>query len=118
MVAIHAGVDARLPTGEANVVGKAHTVSEASARSVVVVAVDDAIDAYRDNPIYRSIARYDPLSAGERAYRDAVYAEIRRAGAGGIAGLRRWAATHPRQQSRLQELNARGMRIELFLQTP
>jgi hypothetical protein len=118
LVAIHAGVDARLSEGQANVVGTAHTISAASARSVVVVAVDDAIDAYRNNPTYRSIARYDPLSAEERAYRDAVYADIRRAGSRGFVGLKRWAAAHPRQQSRLQELNARGMRIELFLQTP
>ena len=118
LVAIHAGVDARLPERQANVVGTAHTISAASARSVVIVAVDDAIDAYRNTPTYRSIARYDPLSREERAYRDAVYADIRRAGSGGIAGLRQWAATHPREQSRLQALNARGMRVELFLLTP
>ena len=98
--------------------GSAHTISEASARSLVVVAVDDAIDEYRNNPTYRGIARYDPLSYEQRADRDAIDAEFRRAGSGGIANLNKWVTTHPREQSRLQQLDARGMRIELFLHAP
>ena len=60
LIAIHAGIDARLPDQSDNVVGTAHTSSEVSAGSTVVVVVDDLIDAYRHNPAYRSVASYDP----------------------------------------------------------
>jgi hypothetical protein len=66
-MAVRDGVDARLVAASAPFVGNAHTISESSARSVVVVAVDDAIDTCRKDPALRSIAHYDPLPAGQRA---------------------------------------------------
>jgi hypothetical protein len=118
LVAIHAGVDARLVDGEADAVATAHTTSEATARSVVVVAVDDLIDAYRADPTFRVIARYDPLTVEERAYRNAVFAELRRAASGGYARLQQWLATHQRERSRVHALDERGPQIELLLRRP
>jgi hypothetical protein len=115
LIAIHAGIDARLDRREADVVGDSHTRSEASARSIVVVAVDDAIDRYRSDPSYHAIAGYDPLSAAERAYRAEVNGEAQRALLGGIGSYRRWSATHRTDRSRVRVLDARGPRIELFL---
>ena len=117
LIAIHAGIDARLDRRSANHVGKSHTISEASAASVVIVAVDDGIDNYRSKPSYRDIAGYDPLSPQERAYHAAVDAEAQRAYAEGIADFKRWSATHQRDQLRIHDLDARGPRIELFLRT-
>jgi len=117
LIAIHAGIDARLDRRSANRVGTSHTISLASAGSVVVVAVDDAIDKYRSDPSYRDIAAYDPLSPEERAYHAAVDAGAQRAYAEGIADFKQWSALHQRDQRRLHVLDGRGPRIELFLRT-
>ena len=117
LVGIDAGIDARLAGSAANAVGTAHTTSKVRARSVVVVAVDNLIGPYRNDPAFRTIARYDPLTVEERTYRSAVLAELQRAASGGFAGLKRWSATHQRDRSRVHELDGRGPRIELFLQT-
>jgi len=120
LIAIHAGVDARLPEQSTNVVGSAHTISEGSARSTVVVAVDDAIDAYRNNPAYRSLVRYDPLSAKERAYHTTFDTQIQRALSGANTdpkAWRLWLTVHQVDRSRIHELDTRGPAIELFLKT-
>lgn len=116
LIAIHAGIDARLIRRSVDDVGASHTISEASARSVVVVAVDDDIEKYRSNPSYRAVAAYDPLSPDERAYHAAIDAELRRAYDRGIAEFKRWSATHQREQSRIHDLDERGPRIELLVQ--
>jgi len=116
LIAIHAGMDARLPRSSAIQVGTAHTISKSAARSILVVAVDDDIEKYRSNPSYRTFAGYDPLSPAERAFHTATDAAAARAYAGGAADFKRWSETHLREQSRLRDLNARGPRIELFLE--
>lgn len=115
LIAIHAGIDARLPRRSAIQVGTSHTISESSARSIVVVAVADDIEKYLSNPLYRSLAGYDPLSPDERAFHAAVDAEVARAYAGGVTDFKRWSATHRSEQSRVHDLDERGPRIELFL---
>ncbi len=107
LIAIHAGVDARLADEFANVVGKAHTIAQSSAQSTVVVAVGDAIDRYRKNPAFRSFARYDPLSAKERAYVTAFENKDAKAK----------FATRRADLLRIHDLVARGPAIELFGQT-
>jgi hypothetical protein len=116
LIAIHAGIDARLARGSAIQVGTSHTVSASSAGSIVVVALDDAgIERYRSDPSYRELTGYDPLSPDERAFHAAVDAEAARAYAGGAADFERWSATHRRVLARVQDLDERGPRIELFL---
>jgi hypothetical protein len=115
LIAIHAGVDARLPEQSAIVVGSARTTSEASARSTVVVAVDDAIDAYRDNPAYRSLAHYDPLSPGDRAFHTRYDIEAHHAFFGPHADPQAWLAAHQADLSRIHTLDTRGPAIEVFL---
>jgi len=117
LIAIHAGVDARLTDHSTNVVGSAHTISEASARSTIVVAVDDAIDAYRNNSAYRSLVRYDPLSAEERAYHTIIDRQIRHDLTGANTDPKAWLAAHQADLSRIHELDTRGPDIELFLKT-
>jgi hypothetical protein len=114
LIAIHAGIDARLPRQSAGHVGKSHTISEASAGSVVVVAVDDGVEKYGSDRSYRAVAGYDPLTREERAYHTAVNAEARRAYAAGTSEYERWSATHQRDLARVHDLDERGPRIELF----
>ena len=108
LIAIHAGVDARLPNQSDNTVGTAHTSSEVSAGSTVVVAVDDVIDAYRNNPAYRSLARYDPISADERAYHSRFDIEAHDALSGPNADPKAWLAAHEADLARIRELDTRG----------
>jgi len=115
LIAIHAGIDARLPDQSTNAVGIAHTSSEVSAGSTVVVAVDDVIDAYRDNPAYRSLARYDPLSAKERAYHSRFDIQAHHGLSGRNANPKSWLAAHKADLARIHELDKRGPAIELFL---
>jgi len=117
LIAIHAGVDARLPDQSTGAVGSAHTSSDAAARSIVVVAVDDTIDSYRKNPAYRVLARYDPLSAGERAYHTTFDAEAHHGLIGPNADPQAWLAAHKADLARIRELDTRGPAIELFLET-
>jgi hypothetical protein len=117
LIAIHAGVDARLPDQSTNVVGSAHTSSEVSAHSTVVVAVDDVIDVYRNNPAYRSLARYDPLSAKDRAYHSSFDIQAHDALSGPNADAKAWLATHKADLARIHKLDTRGPAIELFLKT-
>ena len=117
LIAIHAGIDARLPLQSAGHVGRSHTISKASAGSIVVVAVDDGIAKYRSDPSYRAVAGYDPLTREERTYHTAVNAEARRAYAEGISEYERWSATHERDLARVHDLDERGPRIGLFLRT-
>ncbi|MGO9877564.1 MAG: hypothetical protein ACLPVY_27655 [Acidimicrobiia bacterium] len=117
LIAIHAGVDARLPDRSANAVGSAHTSSETSARSIVVVAVDESIDSYLNNPAYRSLAHYDPLSAKERAYHTMFDIQERDALSSANADPEAWLAAHQADLSRIHELDTRGPDIELFLKT-
>jgi hypothetical protein len=114
LIAIHAGIDARLALRSVGHVGRSHAISKASARSIVVVAVDDGIEKYRSDPSYRSIAAYDPLSPDERAYHAAVNTEARRAYAGGITAYERWSAMHQSDLARVHDLDERGQRMELF----
>jgi len=117
LIAIHAGVDARLASDRsAIVVGKAHTTSETSARSTVVVVVDDTIDSYLINPAYRALAHYDPLSAKERAYHTRFDIQERHA-LSGATDPQAWLAAHQADLSRIHELDTRGPDIELFLKT-
>jgi len=115
LIAIHAGVDARLPEQSTIVVGSAHTTSETSARSTVVVAADESIDAYLNNPAYRSLARYDPLSAKERAFHTRFDIQERDALLGPNPDVQAWFAAHQADLSRIHELDTRGPDIELFL---
>ena len=117
LIAMHAGIDAKLASAEANEVGSSHTISETSARNFVVVAVDGMIDRYRRDPSYRSLVLYDPLSTGERKDVTAIEAEARRAYSAGLATLKRWSAAHRRDVTRVTGLDKRGPRIELFLDT-
>ena len=118
LVAIRAGVDARLAPNAATAVGSAHTISEARARSLVVVAVNDKIDTSRADPTYRRVASYDPIAPAARAERSDIEAEVRRAEAGGIRNLQAWYHSHPKETARAHDLDSRGPRIELFLQAP
>jgi hypothetical protein len=115
LVAVHAGIDARLPRRYAIRVGTAHTISESSARSTVIVAVDAEIERYRAQPSYRELAGYDPLSPGERAFHTAVDREAARAYAAGAAAFERFAVAHRRDRARVHALDERGPRIALFL---
>jgi hypothetical protein len=117
LIAIHGGVDARLPEQSAIVVGSGRTVSDASARSTVVVAVDDAIDAYRDNPAYRGLAHYDPISPKDRAFHNTYDIQAHHAFFGPHADPNAWLAAHRADLSRIHKLDARGPAIEVFLKT-
>jgi hypothetical protein len=117
LIAMHAGIDAKLASAEANEVGSSHTISEPSARNVVVVAVDAVIDRYLHDPSYRSLVLYDPLSTGEREDVTAIEAEARRAYSAGFATLKRWSEVHRGDVTRATGLDKRGPRIELFLDT-
>ena len=117
LIAIHAGVDARLADQSTNVVGSAHTISAASARSTVVVAVDDAIDAYLDNPAYRGLAHYDPISPEDRAFHTRYDIAAHDAFFGPHADPNAWLAAHQADLARIHRLDARGSAIEVFLKT-
>ena len=117
LIAIHAGVDARLPDLSTNAVGAAHTSSEKSAQSTVVVAVDDTIDAYRDDPAFRSLASYDPISPEQRAFHVRFDIEAHRAFSGPNADLAAWLATHKSEIARLRKLDEQGPAIDVFLKT-
>jgi hypothetical protein len=113
-LAIHAGVDARLPLNEAFIVGKGRTIDPARARNTVGVAVNDAASQYRDDPAFRSIASYDPLSPDERAEQQRIATVATAALKGGVDAYHAWSAAHPGAADRLRALDGRGPRIELF----
>jgi hypothetical protein len=113
-LATHAGVDARLPTNEAFIVGKGRTIDPAEARNTVAVAVGDAAAQYRDDPAFRSIAHYDPLTPAERAEEERLAADSIAALNGGVDAYKAWNDAHPGAANRLHALDGRGPRIELF----
>ena len=117
LIAIHAGVNARLPEQSTNAVGSTHTSSGGSTRSTVVVAVDDAIDFYRNNPDFRSLARYDPLSTDDREYHTRFDIQAHDALFGPNSDAQAWLAAHRADLARIHELDKRGPAIELFLET-
>ena len=117
LIAIHAGVDARLADQSTNVVGSGHTISATSARSTVVVAVDDAIDAYRDNPDFHGLAHYDPISPEDRAFHTRYDIAAHHAFFGPHADPNAWLAAHQADLARIRRLDARGSAIEVFLET-
>jgi hypothetical protein len=113
-----AGVDVRVPQSEAITVGAHRTIAPAQARSVVLVANDDAALPYSADPTrYHLLASTDPLTSRERVERNELAAQIHSAAKNGLRGVAQWLQAHPSQANRAAALDARGPRIDLFLDT-
>ena len=114
MMGIHAGVDVRQVPALAFVDGKKHTLPPDRAGSTVVVTVEDANKSYREDPNYRTIATYDPLTPEERTERDDLHLAFLGSQANGPDGPTQWLKTHPRERARLNDLDRRPPRIDVF----
>ena len=117
LLGVHAGVDARMGPGAAKAVGATHTISETQARSVVVVALDHAIDDYAGDASYLQLVSYDPLSQQERAYHNRMEIAMRRAFLSGRPAIAAFDTSHRQDEMRLQQLDRRGARVAVFLKT-
>jgi hypothetical protein len=82
-----------------------------------VVAVDETIDTYRNDPAYRGLASYDPLSPEERAFHTSFDIQKRHDLSEPNADSAAWYATHQAGLARIAALDKRGPAIELFLAT-
>ena len=113
-LALHEGVDARLPKGLENVVGSDHVITSEKVGSRITVATNDTVGQYANDPAYRVLASYDPLTPAERHERDVLRYEAGVAGASGPDGQREWIRNHPKEIARLQSFDKRGLRIAIF----
>jgi hypothetical protein len=103
---VHRGIKVGLERKWEFVVGSAYVLRPQDARVQLVVAgPDDDLDAYKNDPRYRELARYDSLSSSDRAERTRLSETIRRAG----DRLAQWVTAHPAEWRRLNELNANAM---------
>jgi hypothetical protein len=114
LLGIRAGVDTRVPKNQAFIVGAEHTLAVEKAASRIVVAVEDAGDKFRDDPGYRLIASYESMTPAEQAERAALNREVYNATVHG-EGATRFFATHPGVRERVNELDNRAPRIEIYL---
>ena len=105
LIAIHAGIDARLPTPVNERRGECAHDLRVSVRSTVVVAVDDTIATYRNNPAYRSLVHYDPLSRTQRTYHTKFDLQIRERFRARQTDPKAWFAAHQSDLSRIHELD-------------
>jgi hypothetical protein len=101
-----------------HIVGRKYTTTPERAATEVVVTADSDDKPYLDNPQYRIIALYDPLTTAEQAERRALHADLVRAEHGTVAGGLRWKAAHPDAWTRLRALERRGLRLVLFERIP
>ena len=113
-LALHEGVDARLPTGLENVVGSNHVIASDKAASRITVAANDTVGQYANDPAYRLLAAYDPLTPAERHERDVLRYELGTATTSGPDGQYRWIRDHPKDIARLEAFDQRGLRIAIF----
>ncbi len=113
-IALHDGVDVRLTPGLAYIVGDAHTTKNVAPRSTILVAVDDAANPYRNDPNYRLLAEYDPLTPEQRARREQLRFEVLAAQGAAPNGATIWFSTHPREAALMRSYDQAGPRIDVF----
>lgn len=109
-----AGFPAGLAPSLVSEVGVDHVVDPHAARTELIVAVNGAIATYASDPRYRIVARYDALTAGERAEAERIRSQLPAATIGHAAPLQAWIARHPREYRRLTALDRRGDRATIF----
>jgi hypothetical protein len=80
------------------------------------VTTDEAGQRFRDDPAYRTIASYDPLTPSERAELHALAPTIFAMAHDGQPTYDRWSTAHPQAARLWKDLSNRGPRIDLFLQ--
>jgi hypothetical protein len=113
-IGLHEGVDVRVEPGQAFVVGDAHTTKGVAPASTIVVAVDDAANQYRNDPNYKLLTEYDPLTPEQRANRGQLQAEALAAMAGVENGATIWFSQHPREAALMRSYDRAGPRIDMF----
>jgi hypothetical protein len=109
-----AGFRAGLPPSLVSEVGVHHVVDPHVARTELVVAVNGAIATFASDARYRVVARYDALTARERAVAERIRSRIPASIIGHVAPLQDWIARHPREWRRLIALDRRGDRAAIF----
>jgi hypothetical protein len=106
-----AGIAARGPLRDADVVGAQRVIAPSRARRTIVIATeDDEIARYAHDPSFRVITRVDLLTPAERAEYEALTREV----AANYAHLAAWAADHPDVLPRRHELEPRAVRAVVF----
>lgn len=113
-IALHDGIDVRLPPGFAYIVGDAHTTKDHAPRSTIVVAVDDAANQYRNDPSYLLLAEYDPLTPQQRAQREQLRSDALAAQGSGPYGSTIWFGTHPHEAALMRSYDRAGPRIDVY----
>jgi hypothetical protein len=107
---VHVGMDPELDW----IVG-GHTVRFDEARTVLVPAADEKVDAYMRDPRFRLVALHDSLTPDERRYvaqREAALVPL------GPYERLKWLEEHAEEWRRVIELGTRGDRAALFVAGP
>jgi hypothetical protein len=96
-------------------VGANHVLGTGTERSVAIVAANEQIDQFANDPRYRLIALTDELAPADRKYMTDLGTQI-----GNLDPYARltWAKQHPVEGKRLIRLSAKSDRVAIFLATP
>ncbi len=105
-----AGIDARLGTEDAWIVGDGEVVARSAAGSRLIASFGDGVGRLERDPRYRVIASFDMLTPAERADLDRISRRIP-----SIDRVAAWGRTHPRLWRRYQDLADRADRGAIFL---